>query len=381
MLSDDTRTLGSVGQGGLPFRHELRRARGGMVMAAEGMVGEGMFEGIRRYLLAMAAAIAGVVVAPALTLAQMGQPAPWQYTMQDAATPVATAIHWFHDFVNVIIIAIAAFVLILLAIVVWRFNERSNPTPSRVAHNTMLEVVWTVIPVIILIVIAIPSFRLLYFQYSYPQPDLTIKAIGNAWFWEHEYPDQGGFRVTSNMLRDEDVLRAELGDAEFAKRYSGLEGIERQRRLYVDAAPVWVKRGLVRQLSVDNEIAVPVNKVVLLLVTANDVIHAWTIPSFGSKVDAVPGRLTATWFRPERAGIYYGQCSELCGKDHASMPIAVRVVSERAFNDWSGALKAAAGERDSTKRRELLNRAKEVLRQAAIEDKRAAQVKLAGRLQ
>ncbi|HXF55374.1 MAG TPA: cytochrome c oxidase subunit II [Hyphomicrobiaceae bacterium] len=340
-----------------------------------------MFEGIRRYVLAMAAAIATTVGAPALALAQMGQPAPWQYTMQDAATPVAAAIHWFHDFVNVIIIAIAAFVLILLAIVVWRFNERSNPTPSRITHNTMLEVVWTVIPVIILIVIAIPSFRLLYFQYSYPQPDLTIKAIGNAWFWEHEYPDQGGFRVTSNMLRDEDVLRAELGDAEFAKRYSGLEGIERQRRLYADAAPVWAKRGLVRQLSVDNEIAVPVNKVVLLLVTANDVIHAWTIPSFGSKVDAVPGRLTATWFRPERTGIYYGQCSELCGKDHASMPIAVRVVSERAFNDWSGALKAAAGERDSTKRRELLNRAKEVLRQAAIEDERATQVKLAGRLQ
>jgi cytochrome c oxidase subunit 2 len=344
------------------------------------MMGEGAFKRSRNLTIAIAAAISGVTTAPVAALAQSGQPGPWQYVMQDAVTPVAADIHWFHDFVNVIIIAIAAFVLILLAIVVVRFNERANPTPSRVTHNTMLEVAWTVIPVIILVVIAIPSFRLLYFQYSYPKPDLTIKAIGNAWFWEHEYPDQGGFRVTSNIVRDEDVLKAELGEAEYAKRYKGLEEGELHRRQYADAAPFWAKQGKVRQLSVDNEIAVPVNKVVHVLVTANDVIHNWTIPSFGSKVDAVPGRLTATWFKAERTGVYYGQCSELCGKDHASMPIAVRVVGEQAFSEWSGALKAAAGERDSTKRRELLNRARDVMRKAAVEDERAAKLKLAGQV-
>lgn len=331
-------------------------------------------------MIALAAGIAGLIAAPASLPAQSGQPAPWQLTMQDAATPVASEIHWFHDFVNVIIFAVAAFVLVLLAIVVLRFREGVNPTPSRVAHNTTLEVLWTVVPVIILLVIAVPSFKLLDLQYSYPKPDLTIKAIGNAWFWEHEYPDQGGFRVTSNMLKDEDVLTAELGSAEFKKRYSGLEGLALLKRLYADAAPIWAKQGRVRQLSVDNEIAVPVNKVVHVLVTANDVIHNWTIPSFGSKVDAVPGRLTATWFKAERTGIYYGQCSELCGKDHANMPIAVRVVSQQAFDDWSGALKAAAGERDSGKRRELLNRARDVLRQAAIEDERVTNIKLAGRV-
>jgi cytochrome c oxidase subunit 2 len=356
-----------------------------VLLAAEGIVGEGMFMRIRectpRWLGALVAVLAGSIWAPAGALAQMGQPGPWQHTLQDAVTPVAHDIHAFHDLVNVIIIAVAAFVLILLAIVVVRFNERSNPTPSRVTHNTMLEVIWTVVPVIILVVIAIPSFRLLYFQYSYPKPDLTIKAVGNAWFWEHEYPDQGGFRVTSNMLRDEDVLKAELGDAEYAKRYKGLEGLELMKRQYADAAPFWAKQGRVRQLSVDNEIAVPVNKVVHVLVTANDVIHNWTIPSFGSKVDAVPGRLTATWFKAERVGLFYGQCSELCGKDHASMPIAVRVVSEQSFKTWSEALKAAATERDSNKRRELLNKAKDAMKQAAAEEERGARLRVAGQVQ
>ena len=188
-----------------------QRVRGG-----EGRVGKSMFRRIGNCMDALAAGLLALVAAPAGALAQAGQPAPWQITMQDAVTPVANEIHWFHDFVNAIIITIVAFILILLAIVVLRFNERSNPTPSRVTHNTFLEVIWTVVPIVILVVIAIPSFRLLYHQYSYPKPDLTIKAIGNAWFWEHEYPDQGGFRITSNMLRDEDVLKAELGEAEFS---------------------------------------------------------------------------------------------------------------------------------------------------------------------
>lgn len=314
---------------------------------------------------------------PAWAFAEAGKSVPWQKGFQDAVTPVAESIQWFHDFVNIIIIVIAVFVLILLAIIILRFNERANPTPSRFTHNTTLEVLWTVIPILILVVIAVPSFKLLYLQYSYPKPDLTIKAIGNAWFWEHEFPDQGGFKVTSNMLRDEDILKAELSREEMDRRYKGLEGLALAKRQYADAQPLWTKQGKVRQLSVDNEIAVPVNKVVHVLVTANDVIHNWTIPSFGSKIDAVPGRVTATWFKAQKTGIYYGQCSELCGKDHGNMPIAVRVVSEQAFNTWSGALKAAREERDTNRRREHLNRARDVLRQAALEDERKG-VMLAG---
>jgi cytochrome c oxidase subunit 2 len=289
----------------------------------------------------------GAGLAPA-AWAGTGQPSPGQIGMQGAVTPIAHEIHNFHDLVNYIIITIAVFVGILLLIVLFRFNERANPTPSRTTHNTLLEVAWTVIPIIILVVIAIPSFKLLYLQYSFPKPDLTIKAVGNTWFWEHEYPDQGGLRVTSNVLRDEDLLRAQLGKEEFDKRYGGLRGNALSRQLYVDAGPLWVKSGQPRQLAVDNEIAVPVNKVVHVLVTANDVIHNWTIPSFGSKVDAVPGRITATWFKATRPGVYYGQCSELCGKDHAFMPIAVRVVSEQAFNQWVEAAKARDWQRART---------------------------------
>jgi cytochrome c oxidase subunit 2 len=206
-------------------------------------------------------------------------------------------------------------------------------------------VVWTVVPVIILVVIAIPSFKLLYSQYTYPKPDLTIKATGNAWFWEHEYADQGGLKVTSNIIRDEDILKAELSPEEFQKRYASLEGLALIEKMHEDAAPLWAKRGMIRQLSVDNPIAIPVNKTVVLLVTSNDVIHAWTIPSFGSKTQAVPGRINATWFKPTAVGMYYGQCSVLCGKEHASMPIAVGVVSEAAFNDWLAAAKARDWER------------------------------------
>ncbi len=317
---------------------------------------------------ALAAALGIWFWSAAAVMAGAGQPTDRQMGLQDPVTEVASEINRFHDLVNIIIIAITIFVLILLAIVIFRFNERANPTPSRTTHHTGLEIAWTVIPILILVVIAIPSFKLLYLQYSYPKPDLTIKAIASAWYWEHEYPDHDGFKVTSNMVRDEDVLKAELGEAEFDKRYKGLDGIPLAKRLYADAAPLWKKRNQVRMLSVDNEIAVPENKVVHMLVTATDVIHNWTVPSFGSKVDAVPGRITATWFRANRKGIYFGQCSELCGKDHASMPIAVRVVSQADFDAWSGAMRSAKNERDSTRRREHLNRARDVMRKAALED-------------
>lgn len=332
------------------------------------MVTRSILQRIWSVPVAIAAALGIWVWSAAAVFAGVGQPSDRQMGLQDPVTEVAQEINRFHDVVNVIIIAITIFVMILLAIVILRFNERSNPTPTRTTHHTGLEIAWTVIPILILVVIAIPSFKLLYLQYSYPKPDLTIKAIGNAWYWDHEYPDHDGFKVTSNMVRDEDVLKAELGEAEFDKRYKGLEGLALIKRLYADSAPLYKKRNQVRQLSVDNEIAVPENKVVHVLVTATDVIHNWTIPSFGSKVDAVPGRITATWFRANRRGIYYGQCSELCGKDHASMPIAVRVVSQADFDAWSGAMRSAKNERDSTRRREFINRARDVMRKASLED-------------
>ncbi|OYW57180.1 MAG: cytochrome c oxidase subunit II [Hyphomicrobium sp. 32-62-53] len=278
--------------------------------------------------LAILAAIAGAFGAADPALAVQGYSEPGQIGLQRPVTEVARDIHSFYDLVNIIIIAITLFVLGLMLYVMVRFRESKNPVPSKTTHNTLLEVAWTVVPILILVAIAIPSFKLLMLQYTYPKADVTIKAIGNAWFWEHEYPgttpEDKTFTVTSNMLSDEEV-------AEKAKA-TGL--------------PV------PRLLSVDNEIVVPVNKVVHMLVTSNDVIHNWTIPSFGSKIDAVPGRLTSTWFRAEEQGIFYGQCSELCGMNHAFMPIAVRVVSQDVYDQWTGALKAG----DRKKAKEITDR-------------------------
>jgi cytochrome c oxidase subunit 2 len=265
----------------------------------------------------------GTGLLSAAALAGSGQPTPKQIGFQEAVTPVAMDIHSVHDYVNVIIFLITGFVLALMLYVMWRFSESRNPTPSRTTHNTTVEVLWTVIPVLILVAIAIPSFKLLFFQYTFPPPDLTIKATGHAWNWTHEFPDQG-ISVDSVMLND----------------------TERQE-LVKSGIPAWQ---VPRNLAVDNEILVPVNKVVHVLVTSSDVIHNWTIPSFGSKVDAVPGRVTATWFKAMKEGIYFGQCSELCGKDHAFMPISVRVVKEQTFADWAAALKA----RDKKKAKEII---------------------------
>lgn len=273
------------------------------------------------------AALAGLVsffALPGGAMANgMGQAAPGQMGLQEAATPIAHELHSFYDLTNTIIIAIAIFVLILMLYVMFRFSEKRNPTPSTTTHHTLLEIAWTVVPILILVVIAIPSFKLLMNQYTYPKADLTIKAVGNAWFWEHEYPDHGNFSITSNMLTDDEV----------AERTQ--KGIPSPRLL-----------------SVDNEVVVPVNKVVHVLVTSNDVIHNWTVPSFGSKIDAVPGRLTSTWFQAEREGMFYGQCSELCGLNHAFMPISVRVVSEGVFNEWLAAMQA----KDRKKAREILDK-------------------------
>lgn len=223
---------------------------------------------------------------------------PWQMGFQDAVTPIAEQIHDFHTFVLYIITIIAVFVLALLIYVMVKFNEKANPEPTKTSHNTLLEVAWTVIPIVILLAIAIPSFRLLFAQYAFPTADLTIKATGNQWYWSYEYPDDG-MAFDSVMVEEADL-----------------------------------KPNQPRLLAVDNDIVVPVNKNVHLLVTANDVIHNWTIPSFGVKVDAVPGRVVRAWFRAEKTGIFYGQCSELCGARHAFMPIAVRVVSEEDYANW-----------------------------------------------
>jgi cytochrome c oxidase subunit II len=279
------------------------------------------------------AGLFALLAVPGAALANngLGHALPGQIGLQEAASPIAHELHAFYDLTNFIIIAIALFVLILMLYVMFRFNEKSNPTPSTTTHHTLLEVAWTVIPILVLVVIAIPSFKLLMNQYTYPKPDLTIKAIGNAWFWEHEYPDYGNFNVTSNMLTDEEV----------AERNA--KGIPSPRLL-----------------SVDNEIVVPVNKVVHVLVTSNDVIHNWTIPSFASKVDAVPGRVTSTWFQALKEGMFYGQCSELCGLNHAFMPIGVRVVSETVFSEWAAAMQA----KDRKKAREILD--KVALEQAGV---------------
>ena len=303
---------------------------------------------------ACATTLAFAAVCSTAVLAGTGQPSPGQIGLQDPVTEVAESIVSFHNIVSVLIIAIAVFVGLLMAYVMVRFSAKNNPTPSKNTHNTMLEVAWTVVPILILLAIAVPSFKLLYLQYSYPKPDLTIKATGNAWFWEHEYLD-GGPKITSNMVTDEDVVAADIGKAEFDKRFGKLEGIQRIKQIQDASGPLWAKTKQVRQLSVDNEIAVPVGKVVHLLVTSNDVIHSWTIPSFGSKMQAVPGRVTTTWFRPMKVGVYYGQCSVLCGKAHSGMPIAVRVVPEPAYNEWLLAAKA----KDWKKARGILTAATE----------------------
>jgi cytochrome c oxidase subunit 2 len=308
---------------------------------------------------APAAALAILLLVATSASAGMGQPSPGEMGLQAAASPVAEEIHKIYDFVNIIIVAIAVFVLLLLLYVMYRFNERANPTPSTATHNTVLEVTWTVVPILILVAIAIPSFRLLHLQYSYPKADLTLKATGYTWYWEHGYPELG-FSFETRMLDDES-----------------------REALIAENIPA------PRNLAVDNEVIVPLNKVVNVLVTAapDGVIHDWTIPSFGSKVDAVPGRVTTTWFKPTVEGIFYGQCSELCGKDHSLMPIGVRVVKEETFATWVEAMKAAeavgkdaAGEKDKDKRKEKLRlrkelqeKARDIVKQAALEQAGARQ--------
>ena len=255
-----------------------------------------------RVLKRLAAVMAAMLPSGA-ALAGLGQPSPWQLGLQQSGTEIMERITSFHDLLLTIITVITLFVLVLLVLVIVRFNAWTNPVPSKTTHNTLLEVAWTLVPVMILVAIAVPSFKLLFFQTVLPPGDITVKAIGKQWYWSYNYPDSK-FEFDSLMLQDKDR-----------------------------------KPDQPRLLAVDNEMVVPVNNVIRVQVIGSDVIHAFAVPSFGVKIDAIPGRLNETWFKATKEGMYYGQCSELCGKDHAYMPIAVRVVSDKDYAAWIDAAK------------------------------------------
>ena len=266
---------------------------------------------VRKAAGAAAAGIVATIASAGVALSQDGISKPWQMYYQDAASPVMRDVVAFHDFMTFLITAITAFILGLMLYITWRFNAKSNPVPSKNTHNTMLEVIWTVVPTLILVIMVIPSFRILYKMDVVPSierveqvygidvaGEVTLKATGRQWFWSYEYPDEGvAFDV---FMKFDDMLE---GDDP-------------------------------RLLATNVNVVVPVNTVVKVVVTASDVIHAWAVPAFGVKIDAVPGRLNETWFLAEREGMFYGQCSELCGINHGFMPIAVEVVSQEAYDAW-----------------------------------------------
>ena len=253
-------------------------------------------------ILGAAAALLLTCAAAAALPDGVGHADPGQIGLQVPESPIAHELNFFHNVILLpLITIISLFVLALLAIVAVKFNERANPVPSRTTHHALLEVAWTVVPVLILVAIAVPSFRLLNHQLILPEGDMTLKVTGKQWYWSYEYPkDQGGGFSFDSLLKPENEL----------------------------------KPGDLRLLAVDNEAVVPVNKTIRLQITAADVIHSFVIQSFSVRMDAVPGRLNEAWFKPEKEGLYYGQCSKLCGKDHAYMPIAFRVVSQEKYDAW-----------------------------------------------
>jgi len=233
---------------------------------------------------------------------------PWQLGFQTPATPVMDALYRDHNYLLILITAICVLVLIAIIYICVRFSRKNNPIPSKTAHNTKLEIIWTVIPIFILIAIAIPSLRLHYFMEDESNSDMTLKVVGYQWYWHYEYPDHGGFGFDSYMKKTEEL-----------------------------------KPGEPRLLAVDNQVVVPVDTKVKVLVTGADVIHSWAMPAFGVKRDAMPGRQNETWFKATRTGRFYGQCSELCGVGHGFMPIVVDVVSKEDFAAWVEAQKKQAG--------------------------------------
>jgi cytochrome c oxidase subunit 2 len=231
--------------------------------------------------------------------AEAAEPKPWQFGFQPSATEVMDRLSAFHDVLLVIITLIAAFVLGLLVYVMWRFNQQRNPAPSRTSHNTVIEMLWTVVPVLILISIAIPSFKLMYYMDRVPNPEMTVKVTGHQWYWSYEYPDQGGLAFDSNIV-PEDQLKA----------------------------------GQKRLLDVDNPLVVPADTIIRVQVTGTDVIHSWFVPSFGVQEYAIVGRLNESWMKIDHPGTYYGQCNQICGVNHAFMPIKVEAMPKDAFQRW-----------------------------------------------
>ena len=258
-----------------------------------------------------------IIAQPSLVFAN--QPKNWQLGFQDAASQTMRDIVWFHDYMLMpIIVAISAFVLFLMLYAMIRFRASRNPNPSKRTHNVFIEIIWTLVPCLILIVMAVPSFKVLYSQDTIPKADVTIKAIGYQWYWGYEYPDEN-IVFDSYMIEEKDL-----------------------------------EAGQPRLLAVDNVVVVPVNKVVKVLITANDVLHAWALPAFGVKRDAMPGRVNETWFKAEREGTFYGQCSELCGIKHAFMPIEVRVVSEEDYQLWLEEAKIKFAKEDILEKNKLI---------------------------
>ena len=241
------------------------------------------------------------IVAPTMTagIAQAAQPHPWQIGFQPAATPVQARLEAFNNELTVIIGLITVFVMGLLLYVIVRFSHRRHPVPTQTSHNTVIEILWTVIPVLILVIIAIPSYELMFYMDRIEKPDLTIKITGHQWYWSYEYPNQGGLAFDSNLVQEANL-----------------------------------KPGQPRLLTVDNPLVVPVDKNVRILVTSTDVIHSWFMPSFGVQEYAIIGRENESWFRVEHPGVYRGQCNQICGINHAFMPIEVKAVSEDAFKSW-----------------------------------------------
>jgi cytochrome c oxidase subunit II len=252
-----------------------------------------------RALLALVLGVIGVLAVAAV--AEAAEPKPWELGFQPPATPVKDRLSAFHDELLIIITLITVFVLGLLVYVMWRFNHRRNPVPSRTSHNTVIEMLWTVVPVLILIIIAIPSFKLMYYMDRVPNPEMTIKVTGHQWYWSYEYPDQGGLAFDSNIIPEDQL-----------------------------------KPGQKRLLDVDNPLVVPADTIIRVLVTGTDVIHSWFVPSFGVQEYAIVGRLNESWMKIEHPGTYYGQCNQICGLNHAFMPIKVDALSKDAFQQWLG---------------------------------------------
>jgi len=240
--------------------------------------------------------------------ADEGYPHPWQLGFQTPASPMMEKLNYAHDLLLILITLISLFVLALLIYICVRFNRKRNPVPSKTAHNTKLEIIWTVIPIFILIAIAIPSLRIHYFMERVVDPEMTLKVTGYQWYWHYDYPDHGNFGFDSVMVKDADL-----------------------------------KPGEHRLLAVDNQVVVPVDTTIHVEMTAADVIHAWAVPAFGVKRDAVPGRLNESWFKATKTGRFYGQCSELCGVNHGFMPIVIDVVSKQEFADWVKTKQKTAG--------------------------------------